>query len=389
MFTGKNIKTFCLDHNMSRFSYNRMRDAGWGPVESRRPGSSKVVITPQAEADWLKLIAGRKAQGSSSASKNADLSKPQSPAGSRPRRWRVKDLAGRDLPMRERFVEHNFQKASLTMIEQVNAILNEYQAQGFTLILRQLYYQFVARGLIENTKQRYAALGWAVANGRDAGLIDWSMIEDRSRELRGYLTFDDPADSLTRAAETYAEDLWLDQPHHVELWVEKDALAGVFERVCNEYRVPLLAHRGNNSVSLMYEAGKRFAEKIELGRKPVVLHLADHDPSGLDMTRDTIKRLARYAGKPIEVRRMALNIDQVRHYRPPNNFAKETDPKYPKYRAEFGPLCSELDALSPDVLDRLARDAIVGLIDRRKWNRAREREQDNRELIEEIAEDHR
>jgi hypothetical protein len=288
--------------------------------------------------------------------------------------------------MREPFIEQRFQKKSLVNIERANAIIAEYQKQGFTLTLRQLYYQFVARDFIQNTTLEYGALGHLMKHARNAGLVDWSAIEDRSRAFQTWLTWDDPEECLRDAAETYTEDLWNDQPNHVELWVEKDALAGIFDPVCREYQVPLLAHRGNNSTSLMYEGGKRLAKKISLGRKPIMLHFGDHDPTGISLTRDVRKRLSLYAREDIEVRRLALNMDQVALYGPPPNFAKETDKLLPAYAREFGTReCWELDALAPTVLDRLARDAIVALIDVESWNAAHTEAQRNKQLVEAAA----
>jgi hypothetical protein len=158
---------------------------------------------------------------------------------------------------REFFRAIKFQRRTREIIERANAIVDEYMAQGFVLTLRQLFYQFVARGFIENTLNRYSALGWAVSNGRDAGLIDWEAIVDRSREFQQPQTWRNPAEILAAAARSYKEDLWASQPRHIEVWVEKDALAGVFTRVCADYRLPFLAHRGNASTTAMYEAGKR------------------------------------------------------------------------------------------------------------------------------------
>jgi hypothetical protein len=281
----------------------------------------------------------------------------------------------------EFFRATKFQRKSLEMIERANQIIDEYAAQGFTLTLRQLFYQFVARGLIENTLSRYAALGWTVSNGRDAGLIDWEAIEDRSREFQQPATWKNPAEILAAAASGYREDLWASQPRHIELWVEKDALAGVFARVCADYRIPFLAHRGNASTTAMYEAGKRLEEKIELGREPLVLHFTDHDPTGIDMRRDVEARLERYAGEPIETRVLALTRAQVDLYHPPPNPAKEADPRYADYTVEHGPLCWELDALAPDVLDQLAREAIEAELDHDEWQRALAIETRNRQKL--------
>jgi hypothetical protein len=77
-------------------------------------------------------------------------------------------------------------------------------------------------------------------------------------------------------------------------------------------RVPYFATIGNASQTLLHDAGRRFAEYLDQGLIPLVFHLADHDPNGTDMTRDVRERLALYTRAPIEVRRIALNLGQVR-----------------------------------------------------------------------------
>jgi hypothetical protein len=278
----------------------------------------------------------------------------------------------------EQYRDLTFQRRSLEMIEQANTIINEYADQGFTLTLRQLFYQFVARGLIANTLQRYSSLGWTVSNGRDAGLIDWDAIEDRSREFKRPATWGHPGEILDVAASQYREDLWKNQPRHIELWVEKDAVSGVFARVCADYRLPFLAHRGNASTTITHEAGVRLAERIELGQEPLILHFTDHDPTGLDMRRDVEQRLERYARESIEVRVLGLTREQVDLYNPPANPAKITDPRYAAYVREHGTESWELDALSPEVLDQLARDAIEAELDHDTWTEALDHERRSR-----------
>src|SRR6266446_2001625 len=95
--------------------------------------------------------------------------------------------------MKEAFIVRNFQKSTLAVIEQAIAIIDEYAAQGFVLTLRQLYYQFVARALIENKQTEYKRLGSIITDGRRAGLIDWDAIEDRTRNLVVYTSFTSPA----------------------------------------------------------------------------------------------------------------------------------------------------------------------------------------------------
>jgi hypothetical protein len=282
----------------------------------------------------------------------------------------------------ELFISWKPHAATLTVVEQANAIIDEYLEQGFALTLRQLFYQTVARGLLENTFQQYKRLGTIIRNARDAGLIDWDAIEDRTREVNTHPFWDNPAGIISSAAESYREDLWRGQKYRPEVWIEKDALLGVIEAVCTELRVPYFAHRGNNSQTLQYQAGKRFARYLDLGLIPLVLHLADHDPNGIDMTRDNIERLALYARTNIEVRRIALNMDQVRRYSPPPSFVKEDDTRTGGYRQRFGTdECWELDALSPTVIADLIRSEVEGLIDQRKWRRAIASETRGRTLL--------
>jgi hypothetical protein len=287
----------------------------------------------------------------------------------------------------ELFIPWKPHAATLTVVEQANTIIDEYLDQGFKLMLRQLFYQFVARALLENQFTQYKRLGTIVRNARDGGLIDWAAIEDRTREVNTHPFWDNPAGIISDAAASYRENLWAGQRYRPELWIEKEALLGVIEPVCTELRVPYFAHRGNNSQTLQYQAGKRFAEFLDQGLIPLVLHLADHDPNGIDMTRDNIERLRLYARADIEVRRIALNLDQVRRYRPPANFAKEKDTRFKSYIRQFGTTeCWELDALSPIVISDLIRREIEGLIDRRRWKHTIASENRGRKLLTRAAE---
>jgi hypothetical protein len=280
----------------------------------------------------------------------------------------------------EFFIPMKFHPKTLALVDKVNGIIVEYQARGFTLTLRQTFYQCVSRLILENRLAQYKMLGSTIVNARRAGLIDWDAIEDRTRNLRKLPSWESPADAISAISEQYREDLWASQPHHVEVWIEKDALLGVIEGVCRELRVPYFSHRGNNSEPEQYTAGKRFAGASGDNKRPIVLHLGDHDPNGIDMTRDNRDRLRMFARQPIEVRRLALNMDQVRRYAPPPHFTKEADSRAPAYIAQYAEECWELDALDPTVIAGLIRDEVNSLIDRAAWNEAREA--DNRALLE-------
>jgi hypothetical protein len=227
--------------------------------------------------------------------------------------------------MKEAFLNIRFRRSTLELIDHVNGIVDQYQALGFILTLRQLFYQFVSRPALglANSFDDYKRLGRTVTDARRAGLIDWDAIEDRTRNVNRLPTWDDPPEIITSCAEQYREDLWASQRYRPEVWIEKDALTGVIESVCEEFRVPYFSCRGNVSDSEMYAAGKRFALIDNQGQVPLVLHLGDHDPNGLDMSRDIQDRLVVFARREVEVKRLALNFDQTA--RLPPNFAKETD----------------------------------------------------------------
>lgn len=192
----------------------------------------------------------------------------------------------------------NFRAETMAMIDQANEILQEYSAQGFTLTLRQLYYQFVARQLIANEVREYGRLGRIVVDARRAGLIDWDHIEDRTRGLMGWSFWAGPADAIHRAASSYSEDLWRHQAVRLEVWVEKAALVGVIEPACERWRVPYMAARGYASHSEIYAAGKRLARHINKRKAVAVLYLGDHDPSGLDMLQALARDMSLYASQP-------------------------------------------------------------------------------------------
>lgn len=287
--------------------------------------------------------------------------------------------------MREMFVERKFRRSSMKLIVQANKIIDDYQARGFTLTLRQLYYQFVARGLLDNQQHEYKRLGSVVNDARIAGLIDWATIEDRTRFMREHASWGSTQDFAKSALVCYSADLWEGQPYRPEVWIEKDALTGVIEPVCNEFRVPYFACRGYSSQSMQYEAGKRFENQLAAGLTPIIFHLGDHDPSGIDMTRDNADRLSMFAREGVQVERLALNWEQVEEHKPPPNPAKESDSRSTAYIARFGESSWELDALDPSVLDELLRTKITALIELDTWDAAQKTEKKKRALLEDAA----
>jgi hypothetical protein len=293
--------------------------------------------------------------------------------------------------MKQAFVNFKFSSASLAMIDRIEKILNEYKAMGYRLSLRQLYYQLVARALIENTQQSYKRTGTLVSNARQAGLLDWEMIEDRGREVVTVSHWDSPAQIVEVAARQFRIDKWANQPYYIMAMVEKDALSGVLEPVCRTLDIPIVANKGYSSSSTMYEIGRELYRRASAGQTVTVLYLGDHDPSGIDMTRDIEERLSLYsnlsAGE-IEVVRLALNYDQVEDWRPPENPAKTTDSRYAAYEAEYGESSWELDAVEPDTLADLVTQAVEERRDDEQWSDDLRKEKHMRRELQRYAENY-
>lgn len=290
--------------------------------------------------------------------------------------------------MKIRYIAKTFRAKSLAIIHKAEEIMSEYRDSGYSLTLRQLYYQFVSRGLIQNNQSEYNRLGSIIGDARLAGLLDWDIMEDRGRNLLIVPTWGQPADILDTCAQMFKIDLWEDQDAHVEVWVEKEALIGVVEPVCRRERVGAFACKGYVSLSEMWSAAHyRFRTQMDLGKEVIVIHLGDHDPSGIDMTRDIGERLSLLSDGEIEVVRIALNRDQIDQYNPPPNPAKMTDSRFAEYRRNHGDESWELDALEPKVIENLIQDAIDERKDHAAFAIQKEKEDGMRKRLEKIASD--
>ena len=264
--------------------------------------------------------------------------------------------------------ELRLSKANRIMLERINTILEEYRNDGYVLTLRQLYYQLVSKDIIPNNDREYAKLSNILKKGRMAGIVDWSAIEDRVRVPKLPYWVRDVQHAIQDTIEQYRVDRMQGQQRNIEIWVEKDALSNVLFRVTSKYHIRLMVNRGYSSISAMYDAHRR------LRSGDVILYFGDHDPSGKDMVRDIRERMEKF-GREVDVRPVALTMEQIRRFNPPPNPAKITDPRAKWYIREYGRTSWELDALPPRELIRLAEEAVEELIDLDLYNRCLDREQ--------------
>lgn len=312
------------------------------------------------------------------------------------------------------------------LLARINGIISEYQAAGYKLTLRQLYYQLVSRDVIPNKVTEYQKLSKILTEGRMAGVVDWSAIVDRLRVPSKPSSWNTPSDIMNSVIYSYQKPRMEGQDNYVEVWVEKDALSDVLKRVTEPYHIPLMVNRGYSSVSAIYDSYNRFASALLRGQTVTILYLGDFDPSGKDMIRDVKDRplemlmsqssrfhdayddwqrkydeehgdgeamdmlhneyhdrydhsdcfdeegdfdyTKAWIKSQFEVRSIALTIEQIRQYAPPPNPAKVTDPRAKDYIAKYGTKSWELDALRPEVLNQILTTAVLTLIDLDKYN---------------------
>lgn len=279
----------------------------------------------------------------------------------------------------------SFRNENRVLLGKINKVLDEYAAQGYRLTLRQLYYQLVVQNILENKQRNYAKLSRILGEARMSGLVDWDVIEDRIRVPIFPNQFESVAHGIDTLIRAYRLDRWQEQENYVEVWVEKDALSGVLEPITRKYHVRLLVNRGYSSISAMHEAAQRLQEREDEGKNCYILYFGDHDPSGEDMVRDIEERQREFGLTNLEVRKIALTINQVKEYKPPPNPAKMSDPRATGYVAEHGYVSWELDALPPKVLNELLVESIEELLDSEKYDSIVEKEKEDKEAMAKFA----
>lgn len=273
----------------------------------------------------------------------------------------------------------------------MNVLISSYQQQGYVLTVRQLYYQLVARDIVSNNLNSYKRVAAIINDAKLAGLIDWDAIEDRTRDFIVRSRWNSVSSILDVCARTFHMDMWKKQDYQVYVIVEKEALVGVLEKTCNQYDVPLLAARGYPSSSVLYDFAESHIIRKPRAKQHVIIHLGDHDPSGIDMTRDLTERLKLFTDhlNNLSIQRIALNYSQVEELRPPKNPAKDTDSRFDSYRKQFGTSSWELDALSPEYLNQLVTSKIEEFIDFDEWQIRQEEIQDKKNQLKQISDNFR
>jgi len=264
------------------------------------------------------------------------------------------------------------------IIDAARAILEAHHP----MTVRQVYYRLVAAQVIDNTRSRYQAVSKAVVAARQEGTIPWEWIEDRLRRPRAVSMWKDVADFAETARHAYRRDVWATQPRLVEVWLEKDALSGIFEDVLEPYGVTLHVGRGYDGWDSLYNAASHYTG----WQGPVtILYFGDFDPSGRDMVRSLGERLSFFETSP-EIIICAILRSDIDEYNLPPDFTKPTDSRRKGFVARHGDMAVELDALPVDVLQDRIRQQVETRMDLNALARTREQERRDRQVIMKLLE---
>lgn len=269
---------------------------------------------------------------------------------------------------RRKFTWTDAQKDKLYKVLDILEELKAYQP----LTLRQVYYQMVGKGYIENNKSQYNMLSDLIKWARIDKYIPWEIIEDRVRAFRDYRGWSTKEDFIGQEVNNflagYRRNLLQTQAKYIEVWIEKDALSSLFSKVCLVYSVPVVVCRGFASVSFLNDFKERLAAQGE--KTPLMLYFGDFDPSGMEMLEAMITTLREELGVGLLFKRIALTKEDISTHNLPHNpkAIKQKDTRAKKHIARYGELAVELDALRPNILEAKIREAIEQEINIKAFN---------------------
>lgn len=270
-------------------------------------------------------------------------------------------------------------RATRSEVEQRKAALLAIVAEIEPATVRQVFYQATVRGVVDKTEAGYGKVQTDLVIMRRTGALPYDWLADNTRWQRKPTTFDSIENALQNTARFYRKALWTDADAYVEIWLEKDALAGVVQPVTSVYDVPLMVARGYASLSFLHTAAEFISN---LGKPTFIYHLGDFDPSGVnagEKIEQTLREMAPDA--EIHFERIGVTMAQIIEWNLPSRPTKTTDSR----AKGFGEISVELDAIRPQALRDLVQAAIERQLPRYKLDVLLEVEAIERRQIREMV----
>jgi hypothetical protein len=243
-------------------------------------------------------------------------------------------------------------RATKEEVEARRGALFDIVSEMKPMTVRQVFYQATVHNLVEKTEAGYTKVQTDLVKMRQDRSLPYSWLADNTRWQRRPRTFNSVQDALEDTARFYRKSLWADAGAYVEIWLEKDALAGVVYPVTDLYDVPLMVARGYASLSFLHSAAEYIAS---IDVPTYIYHLGDFDPSGVNAGEkidQTLKQMA--PGADISFRRIGVTPEQIRDWNLPTRPTKASDSR----SKGFGDISVELDAIPPQKLRDLVADVI-------------------------------
>jgi hypothetical protein len=251
------------------------------------------------------------------------------------------------------------------------------------MTVRQVFYQLVTRGIIDKTEDEYqSTVIRLMSEMRLDGSLPFRWVVDESRRARITRTFDSVADAMNQTAQFYRRSALAQADDYIEIWLEKDALAGVLWDVTSEYDVPLMVSRGMPSLTFLHGSALEVQRASEAGKATYIYQFGDHDPSGVLIPLTIERRLDEMCERldcpPPYVERAALTVDQIAAFDLPT---RPTKRRGNNHAGHFKGDSVELDALSPGELRAMVREVIERHISPAATEALRVAEDSERELL--------
>jgi hypothetical protein len=189
----------------------------------------------------------------------------------------------------------------------------------------------------------------------------------------------------------YKRDKLVRQGLDIRVYCEAAGMIPQLNRVCEPYSVPIYSCSGFDSLSGKYELKESCWQAYTYrGRKTVILHLGDHDPSGESIFNDgLVQDIHAFIAEDVprtdprkvaDFERVGLTAEQVARYDLETEPPKPTDSRTANWEGAATGAC-QLEALPPDKLAELLEGAIRERLDLQVYDQDLKAEEEERRRI--------
>lgn len=266
-----------------------------------------------------------------------------------------------------------------------DAILSVLGSFDGAMSTRQVFYQVVSLGVIQNDKREYESLQRLLVNLRKDGVVPYNRIVDRTRARYQQAGWSGVSALMDSAAKVYRRNYWATQRFVPIIACEKAALEGVIRQVVDEFGAPLWVFRGYPSTSFLFDLAMDIDQLVRDGKYVKIFYFGDCDPSGWNIEDTTVKKLREEHDAEFEWERWGLMFEDLKKHNLIELEVKSSDSRAKAYLAQYGNRSAELDALPPAELAHRVRTAIQSCIDPDEWARMEAIEKEERSTLNSVV----